>query len=120
MDLEGRQKGGKKRDLVRSAKRVTSEKLGGCNVPEKALEGQHSSLKPGCLTAEHPPCTIPERTPRKPSHHPHTQVFPFHLYSQPTDREGGFLREPFDSSQVVPARVSLLQAALGFMPSHLG
>lgn len=108
-----------KRDLARSAKGVTSEELGGRNVPEKALEGQHSSLKPGCLIAEHPPGIIPARTPRKPSRHPHTQVFPFHLYFQPTDRQGGFLREHFDSSQGVPARLSLLQAALGFMPSHL-
>lgn len=66
--LEGREKGGKKeiyklvfnRELIQL---ITSEKLGRCDVPEKALEGQHPSLKPGWLIAEHPPCTIPARTP---------------------------------------------------------
>lgn len=59
----GQGEGWEKMGFARSAKGVTSEKLGRCDVPEKALEGQHPSLKPGWLIAEHPPCTIPARTP---------------------------------------------------------
>lgn len=53
---------------------------------EGVSEGQLPSLKPGWLIAEHPPCTIPARSPGKPPSRPGSMVLLLPLTSHPLHR----------------------------------
>lgn len=87
------------------------DKLGRGNIPEKAAEEQHPPLKPGWLIAEHPPCTIPARTPTEPSSH-HGPPFAFDF--TPHGQAMRFVRRGHGSSCVI-LTIPRPQAALGSM-----